>query len=73
MLALVALCVSVGLASAGLNLGSSSPDFNTQRGMPLSRAFAKPPNVASDLDCAIKKLAFSYASNLLVSVSVYIK
>ena len=47
--------------------GNLSPS-NEGRGLPLARAFAKPPNVETDLDCAIKKLAYDYAGNLMTNV-----
>ncbi len=65
----LSLYLCLGLASASL-----SPDGHRHggTGKPLGRAFAKPPSVATDLDCAIKELAWDYAKNLLMNVSAFI-
>ena len=68
MLLLIALCFCLELSYA--NSTSSTDPFHGGPGRPLGRAFAKPPNVATDLDCAIKELAWDYAKNLLTTVSV---
>ena len=68
MLVVIVVHLCLGLASASLTL--SDDDYYGCPGKPLGRAFAKPPNVATDLDCAIKELAWDYAKNLLINVSV---
>ena len=66
MLLVLYLCVSLACA-----LSSVHGDLHEGRGVPLPRAFAKPPNIASDLDCALKKLAMDYAKELTTTVSMY--
>jgi hypothetical protein len=68
MLLLVVLCFCLELASASF-ITPFDGHLHGGPGKPLGRAFAKPPNVATDLDCAIKKLAWIYASNILINVS----
>ena len=66
VVAVLYLCVELACASY-------TPHDNHLHGgpgKPLGRAFTKPPNVATDLDCAIKELAWDYAKNLLTTVSV---
>ena len=70
MLVLVVLCFCLELACA--NSTPSTGHLHGSPGKPLGRAFAKPPNIATDLDCAIKELAWDYAKNLLTTVSVFI-
>ena len=69
MLLLVVLCFCLELASTSFITPSDS-HLHGGPGKPLGRAFAKPPNVATDLDCAIKELAWDYAKNLLTNVSI---
>ena len=71
MLAVAALYLCLRLACASLPPDSEDDDLYGGPGKPLDRAFAKPPNVATDLDCAIKELAWDYAKNLLMNVSIY--
>ena len=68
MLAVAVLYLCLGLACASLT--PSDDHLHGGPGKPLGRAFAKPPNVATDLDCAIKELAWDYAKNLMTNVSV---
>ena len=72
MLLLVVLCVCLELASASFSPSDGHGYFDGGPGKPLGMAFAKPPNVATDLDCAIKELAYDYAKKLLTNVSVLI-
>ena len=72
MLLLVVLSVCLELASASFTPSDNHSHLHGGPGKPLARAFAKPPNVATDLDCAIKELAYDYAKNLLTNVSVLI-
>jgi hypothetical protein len=62
----LSLYLCLRLASASL-----SPDGHLHGGpgKSLGRAFSKPPNIATNLDCAIKELAWDYAKNLLMNVS----
>ena len=67
MLGLLVLCLYMELAY------TSSPLPHLllkKKGLPLARGFAKPPSVDSELDCAIKELAFDYAKDLMINVSL---
>ena len=70
MLAVAVLHLCLGLACA--SLVPSDDHLHRGPGKPLGRAFSKPPNVATDLDCAIKELAWDYAKNLLTNVSALV-
>ena len=73
MLLLVILYFCLELASASFIPSDDHAHLHRGGpGKPLGRAFAKPPNVATDLDCFIKELAYDYAKNLLTAVSVII-
>lgn len=65
MLKLMVLCLYLELASTSFPTPHLLHD---KKGLPLARAFAKPPNIASELDCAIKELAFDYAKDLMINV-----
>ena len=67
MLAVTVLCLCIELACASFTPFDNH--LHGDPGKPLGRAFAKPPNVATDLDCAIKELAWDYAKSLLTTVS----
>ena len=67
MLAVAVLYLCLALACA--SLPSEDDHLHGSPGKPLGRAFSKPPNVTTDLDCAIKELAWIYAGNLLINVS----
>ena len=70
MLVLALLCLFIELACATAGL-SPRQDLYKGKGSPLASGFAKPPNVDTDLDCAIKSLAYNYtAFNLMPSVSI---
>lgn len=71
MLAVAVLNLCLGLAYAS-STPSHDPLHGEGPGKPLGKAFAKPPNVATDLDCAIKELAWDYAKSLLTNVSVHV-
>ena len=62
--------VCLGLASAGHVHKSLHNDRHTNHGKPLPLALAKPSNVAPDVDCAFKELAWDYAQKLMTTVSV---
>ena len=66
------LYLFLGIHVASANLTPSNDQLHGGPGKPLGRAFAKPPNVTTDLDCAIKELAWDYAKNLLTNVSVVV-
>ena len=70
MLAVAVLYLCLGLVCASLT--PFDDHLYGGPGKPLGRAFAKPSNVATDLDCAIKELAWDYAKNLMTNVSVLV-
>ena len=72
MLLLVVLSFCLELASASSTPFDGHGQLHGGPVKPLARAFAKPLNIATDLDCAIKELAYDYAKNLLTNVSVLI-
>ena len=67
MLELLVLCLCMELAYTSYSLPHLLLE---EKGLPLARGFAKPPNVDSELDCAIKELAFDYAKDLMINVSL---
>ena len=71
MLTVAVLCFCAKLVCASLTPGESYLHHGEGAGKPLAMAFAKPPNVATNLDCAIKELAWDYAKKIMNTVSVY--